>query len=113
MNAQPVATQPAPVPAPESQTWTAYRGEGNDVTFAIGGVFDGASAWDLRHAIESVECEASQVVLDFSRVREFYDFGVAVLAHALAERDAARPVVALKGLRTHQARMFRYFGVAT
>lgn len=98
--------------AQDMQSWTAVRGDANDVTFALAGVFDGASAWDLRHAIESVEVDASQVVLDFSKVREFYDFGVAVLAHALSQRDAGRPAIALKGLRTHQARMFKYFGVS-
>ena len=91
---------------------SVQRGSGSEVTFALDGVFDGASAWDLRHAIEAVETQATEVVLDFSRVREFYDFGVAVLAHALAQRGAGRPRVALRGLRTHQQRMFRYFGVS-
>lgn len=85
--------------------------EEREVTFELEGVFDGASAWDLRRAIESLDEGAEQVVVDFSRVREFYDFGVAVLAHALADRDFERPKVALRGLRTHQARLFRYFGV--
>lgn len=111
MNAHATTTDAPLAAADAPQSWTAVRGEANDVTFALAGVFDGASAWDLRHAIEAVEVEASQLVLDFSKVREFYDFGVAVLAHALAQRDARRPAVALKGLRTHQARMFQYFGV--
>lgn len=82
------------------------------VTFQINGTFDGASAWELRNALDEVsQVPAQQLVLDFSRVRDFYDFGVAVLAHGLVERGAARPKVALKGLRTHQMRLFRYFGV--
>ena len=80
------------------------------VHISTDGVFDGASAWELRHALEAVH-KGSKVVLDFTRVREFYDFGVAVLAYGLAQRSPAVPRVTLKGLRTHQLRMFRYFGV--
>lgn len=92
-------------------SFVAARGNGDSVIFAVDGVFDGASAWDLRHAIEAVETSAKEVVVDFTRVREFYDFGVAVLAHTLAQRPKHQPPVALRGLRTHQQRMFRYFGV--
>lgn len=83
-----------------------------ELTFRIDGVFDGASAWDLRHAIEQLGPRSvSAVVLDFTRVREFYDFGVAVLAYGLAQRSESLPRIVLRGLRTHQLRMFRYFGV--
>jgi anti-anti-sigma regulatory factor len=81
-----------------------------EITIRLDGVFDGASAWELRHTLDAVRQGAQNVVLDFSRVREFYDFGVAVLAHGLAQRGES-PRVALKGLRQHQLRMFRYFGV--
>jgi anti-anti-sigma regulatory factor len=79
----------------------------------LDGVFDGASAWDLRHTLERATSDAPMrpIVLDFSQVRDFYDFGVAVLAHGLAQRDAHLPPVRLRGLRTHQSRMFSYFGV--
>ena len=100
------AAQPEPIPngaspSPENT---------DEVTFKLDGVFDGASAWELRHALEAVQ-KGSKVVLDFTRVREFYDFGVAVLAYGLAQRSPTVPRVTLKGLRTHQLRMFRYFGV--
>lgn len=80
------------------------------LTIALDGVFDGASAWELRHTLEAIGHRPGRVVLDFSRVREFYDFGVAVLAHGLAEKNTS-PDVHLTGLRTHQLRLFRYFGV--
>jgi ABC-type transporter Mla MlaB component len=47
--------------------------------------------------------------VDLAHVSEFDDFGLAVLAHVL-ERCRATPV-ALQGLRHHQARVLRYFGV--
>jgi hypothetical protein len=81
----------------------------DELTLKLDGVFDGASAWELRHRLEAVR-SAHRVVLDFSRVREFYDFGVAVLAHGLAQRSPTPPVH-FKGLRTHQLRLFKYFGV--
>jgi len=49
------------------------------------------------------------VVLDFTRVKEFLDLGVAVLAPGLLDRDGPR--VSVRGLRQHQHRMFRYFGI--
>jgi anti-anti-sigma regulatory factor len=85
----------------------------DEMTIRVEGIFDGATAWDLRTTLERSRGKARTVVLDFTRVREFYDFGVGVLAHWLAQRTNALPRVSLRGLRTHQARMFRYFGVDT
>lgn len=78
---------------------------GRDV-IRIAGVFDRASAFELRDRLEREP--PGELVLDFSLVREFADLGVATLAHGLAGAD--RPL-RLLGLRQHQLRIFRYFGV--
>ena len=72
----------------------------------IEGVFDRASAFELRDRLEREP--ALDVVLDFSLVREFADLGVATLAHGLAGGERRLRLV---GLRQHQLRIFRYFGV--
>ncbi len=72
----------------------------------ISGVFDRASAFELRDRLEREP--AGDVVLDFSLVREFADLGVATLAHGLAGGERR---LHLLGLRHHQLRIFRYFGV--
>lgn len=82
------------------------------LTIRLDGTFDGATAWDLRRRLEDLgESCGERVVIDFSKVREFYDFGVAVLANGLLERSGALPRVILRGLRTHQMRLLQYFGV--
>jgi hypothetical protein len=50
----------------------------------------------------------SELVIDFSRANDFVDYGVAVLSNAILALEPKR--VRLHGLRTHQARLFRYFG---
>ena len=72
----------------------------------IAGVFDRASAFELRDRLEREP--ALDVVLDFSLVREFADLGVATLAHGLAGADRR---LHMRGLRQHQLRIFRYFGL--
>jgi hypothetical protein len=47
------------------------------------------------------------VRVDLTQVRDFHDFGVAVLARALASRRQ----VSVRGLRTHQIRLLRYLGI--
>lgn len=100
-----------PEPAPTASHVVPPTLDGEEITLRLEGVFDGASAWELRHRIEKLSESTRRVVLDFAQVREIYDFGVAVLAYGLAQRQAAQAPIALKGLRTHQLRMFRYFGV--
>ena len=67
--------------------------------------------------IESVQVIQSQIAdlpggaevyVDLSRVRDFHDRAVAMLADVLA---AARARVSVRGLRQHQYRMLRYLGV--
>ncbi len=80
---------------------------GGRAVIRIAGVFDRASAFELRERVERVP--SSDLVLDFSLVREFGDLGVATLAHGLAGAEPRR--LHLRGLRQHQLRMFRYFGL--
>ncbi len=80
--------------------------EGVHTVIRVAGVFDRASAFELRDRLER---EGSRdLVLDFSLVREFADLGVATLAHGLAGADRR---LHLRGLRQHQLRIFRYFGL--
>jgi hypothetical protein len=74
----------------------------------VGGTFDALAAWDVRKRLRALPPDA-YVVLDFTQVKEFMDLGVAVVAPGL--RDRERPFVTVRGLRQHQHRMFRYFGV--
>ena len=50
------------------------------------------------------------ITLDFTKIHEFHDFGVAVLAQALKHRVGPR--VGLKGLQGKEIRMLREFGVS-
>ena len=80
----------------------------DEVVIRVDGVFDAVAAWSVRGQLGKLPAEA-RVVLDFSQVREFYDLGVAVMASGLAALQG--PNVAVRGLRQHQHRMFRYFGI--
>jgi hypothetical protein len=79
---------------------------GSTALYRIGGRFEGACAWDLSARLDQEPLLA--VAIDFSRVTEFIDSAVAVLATSLA---ASNHQVRLLGLRQHQERLFRYFGV--
>jgi anti-anti-sigma regulatory factor len=70
------------------------------------GVFDGPAARRLE-ALLARSGPGTRIRVDLSKVREFHDFAIGVLAYALA-RTAVQ--VELSGLRHHQARMLRYFG---
>ncbi len=80
-----------------------------DPTLHFDGVFDAGAARRAEEALADASGEDA-LVIDVARVREFQDLAVAMLARAIAERPGAR--VELKGLRPHQARLLRYFGVA-
>jgi hypothetical protein len=80
---------------------------GTTATYRISGRFEGACAWDLARRLESEPLV--EVLLDFSQVDDFVDYGVAVMANALL---ALKPkCIHLQGLRQHQLRLFKYFGV--
>lgn len=72
------------------------------------GTFDVPAAKRVGQALERAR-PGDSLRIDVARVSDFQDFGLAVLAQALAETSAAR--VAVRGLRTHQIRILRYFGV--
>jgi hypothetical protein len=69
------------------------------------GTFDVPAA--ERVARELRDAADLEVRIDLTRVRDFHDFGVAVLARALA----ARRQVDVRGLRTHQIRLLKYLGI--
>jgi len=81
------------------------RGE---VLLRLDGVFDVPAARRVEKLLEKAKA-GETVRLDLTHVREFHDFGIAVLAQALKHGKTCK--VALLGLRQHQLRMLRYFGV--
>lgn len=73
------------------------------------GVFDVSAAHEVALRLAAAHAGA-EVRIDLTHVREFHDFGVAVLAQALAACPAR---VAVHGLRHHHRRLLRYLGIAT
>jgi hypothetical protein len=80
-----------------------------DPVIRLEGVFDGLAARRLEALLVAAEAGA-RFHLDLTQVREFHDFGIAVLGQALAR---SRAHVTLRGLRHHQIRVLRHFGVDT
>ncbi len=70
------------------------------------GTFDIPAAQEVARALAGAP--HFEVRLDLSHVRVFHDFGLAVLARALAGRS---PRVRVVGLNQHQVRLLRYLGV--
>ncbi|BDG04710.1 STAS domain-containing protein [Anaeromyxobacter oryzae] len=91
---------------PESSCTFHSEHEGDRTVIRLCGTFDRASAFELAQRLEGEHDH--ELVLDFSLVREFADLGVATLAHGLAGADHR---LFMRGLRQHQLRIFRYFGV--
>jgi STAS domain-containing protein len=79
---------------------------GTTALYRISGKFEGACAWELSGRLEREPL--SSVVVDFAQVGEFVDYGIAVMANAVQSADKQ---IKLRGLRQHQERLFRYFGV--
>jgi hypothetical protein len=71
------------------------------------GVFDIEAARAIQDRIAHA-AEGTEIYIDLSRVRDFHDRAVAVLAEATATSSAR---VSVRGLRQHQYRMMRYLGV--
>ena len=61
---------------------------GGTLRLLLHGVFDGSSAWEVRHALAGAD--ASRVVIDFAGVVETWEFGAAVLSVGLKEIDRSR-----------------------
>lgn len=75
----------------------------------LSGAFDGLGARRLEVLLAAAKPGAC-LRIDLTQIREFHDFGIAVLAQALTRCKAK---VTLLGLRRHQIRVLRYFGVDT
>jgi len=70
------------------------------------GIFDVPAA--RRLALELEDMRFADVRIDLTRVREFHDFGVALLAQSIAGRRAPTSVL---GLHEHHLRLLRYLGI--
>ncbi len=70
------------------------------------GVFDVTAAQRLAAALE--DAGYGEIRIDMTRVREFHDFGVALLARTIADRRAPTAVL---GLHEHHLRLLRYLGI--
>ena len=74
------------------------------VTMQVDEVFDLHTAGALRARIDALG--SAGVVLDFTHVRTFRDAAIDVLTRGLTT-----PTIQLRGLDTHQERLFRYLGI--
>jgi anti-anti-sigma regulatory factor len=72
------------------------------------GTFDLPSARLLENSLKRMK-PGELVRVDFNQVRHFNDFAIALLAQAIKRPGA--PDARLEGLRLHQVRLLRYFGV--
>ncbi len=70
------------------------------------GVLDGGGAYALR---DRITCSTLPVTVDFSRLDRLSDFGLGLLAMAIAELPVE---VQLLGLGHHAQRILRAFGIA-
>jgi anti-anti-sigma regulatory factor len=75
----------------------------------VEGVFDGPAAQRVEETLAHAR-PGTRFRVDLTQVREFHDFGIAVLGLALARTPA---LVRLRGLREHHRRVMRYFGIET
>jgi anti-anti-sigma regulatory factor len=75
----------------------------------LDGIFDGLAARRLEALLVAADAGV-RLRIDLTQVREFHDFGIAVLGLALTR---SRAHVTIRGLRQHQVRVLRYFGVDT
>lgn len=80
--------------------------QGERTLIRMDGVFDVPAAREVADRLE--QAGYSEVRIDLTRVREFHDFGVALLAQAIAGRKAPTAVL---GLHEHHLRLLRYLGI--
>ncbi len=71
------------------------------------GTLDGFAARRVEAAL-SAASPGARLGVDLTQVREFHDFGIAVLGQAIT-RCAAR--IRVRGLRLHHVRVLRAFGI--
>jgi hypothetical protein len=74
----------------------------------VDGVFDVPAARLVARTL--ADLSAMEVRIDMTRVREFHDYGVALLANAIASR---RPPTTVLGLHEHHLRLLRYLAIDT
>lgn len=72
----------------------------------LDGVFDVPAARRLTEELD--EARYGEVRIDLTRVREFHDFGVALLAQTIAGRRSPTAVI---GLQDHHLRLLRHLGI--
>jgi len=82
---------------------------GGEVLLRFEGSFEAADASKVHEALGTTG-SGWAVVLDFSQVRHFEDFAIALLAPDLMASGHSR--VRLRGLGAHQQRILQYLGVA-
>lgn len=70
------------------------------------GIFDVPAARKVAAALD--DAAYGEVRIDMTRVREFHDFGVALLAQTIAGRRAPTAVL---GLHEHHLRLLRHLGI--
>ena len=80
---------------------------GGTALYRVQGDFEGHCAFELAQRLEREPLD--EVVLDFSRTSGFIDHGVAAMSGALLSMP--HKAIRLRGLRRHQLRLFKYFGV--
>ncbi len=78
-----------------------------DAILRFEGTFDGVAARRAEAAMLRAD-PGDRLLVDLTQVREFHDFGIAVLGRALTR---TRAEVKLRGLRQHQLRVLQHFGV--
>ncbi len=81
---------------------------GAELLLRLAGDFEAADAWKVHESIQGAE-RGSHVVLDFSQVRRFEDFAIALIAPDLVA--TAAHTIRIRGLGLHQRRILEYFGV--
>jgi hypothetical protein len=82
--------------------------EHGTILLKLGRRFTAPEAERVGQAVESL-APFSQLIVDFTEVREFHDAAFFSLSKAL--RALARVKVVLRGLTRHQARLLRYLGL--
>lgn len=79
--------------------------DGGRALIRVLGSFDRKGVAELT---ELLAREPGDVVIDFSQVQDFADVGVASLALRVGQTGRRTTI---RGLRTHQLRLFRYLGM--
>jgi hypothetical protein len=82
------------------------RGDRGEVFIQVGGTFDRNAAARLSRWLCDLPA-ATPLVIDFSRVNDLQDVGVATVAQQLVGHSG----VALRGLGRHHLRLLRYCGL--